>query len=85
MVGNDRRDVLVGNTESMKHGNGPSQQVGQGKKLKRDSAIALVDACAPRKQKRNPNNLDEADFVRDGDKRIYRQLSRIVIRLGRQP
>ena len=64
----------MGNTESMKQGNGPSQQVGQGKKLKRDSAIALVDACAPRKQKRNPNNLDEADFVRDGDNPCYQHL-----------
>jgi hypothetical protein len=25
----------------------------------------------------NQNNLDEADFVRDGDKRIYQQLSGI--------
>jgi hypothetical protein len=50
---------LVGNTESMKQGNGPSEQVGQGKKFERDSALALVDACAPRKQKRNQNNLDE--------------------------
>jgi hypothetical protein len=36
---------------SMKQGNGPSEQFGQGKKLE-SSAIALGDACAPRKQKR---------------------------------
>jgi hypothetical protein len=59
----------VGNTESMKQGNGPSQQVGQEKKLDKTSAIALVDACAPRKQKRSQNNLDESDFVRDVDNR----------------
>jgi hypothetical protein len=42
----------VGNTESMKQGKGPSEQVGQGKKFERDSALALVHVCAPMKQKR---------------------------------
>jgi hypothetical protein len=48
------------------------------------SAIAFVDACAPRKQKRNQNTLDESDFVRDVDNRDYHQQSHCEIAGGKR-
>jgi hypothetical protein len=38
------------------------------------NAAALMQRCAQRKQKRNQNTLDAADFVRDVDKSGYHQL-----------
>ena len=47
----------------------------QTKYLGAKSAITRTQKCAPRKQKRNQNTLDEAVFVRDVDKSRYHQLS----------